>query len=105
MRLAISRFNPNSSVPPNIISVAAMAEKFPLYPWVPGFAVQNQPGESDNASLLPCNVEPSAPTFCNMINTFAPPPPTGESWKPVGAVRKKMLPRSGTGGLNNSELP
>src|SRR5215470_17713040 len=105
MRTAISRFSPKSSEVPNTISVAAMAEKFPLYPWLLGFDVQNQPGESENASLLPCNAEPSAATFCNQMSGFAPHPATGESWKPVGAVRKKMLPRSGAGGLNNSELP
>ena len=105
MRAAMSRFSSKSSAVPNTISVAAMGEKCPLYPWVPGFAVQNQAGESEKATLLPRKAEPSAPTFCNMINGFAPPPPTGESWKPVGAVRKKMLPRSGAAGTNNSELP
>src|SRR5262245_41187615 len=105
MRAAMSRFSLKSSAVPHNISVAAIDEEYPLYPWVPGFAVQNQPGESEKASLLLRNAEPSAPTFCNMISGFAPPLPTGESWKPVGAVRKKMLPRSGAAGLNNSELP
>jgi hypothetical protein len=98
MRAAMSRLSRKSSAVPNTISVAAMGEKFPLYPWLPGVAVQNQLGESEKASFLPRNADPSAPTFCNMFRGFAPPPPTGESWKPVGAVRKKMLPRSAASG-------
>ncbi len=50
MRAAMSRFSLKSSAVPNTISVAAMGEKFPLYPWVPGLALQNQPGESEKAS-------------------------------------------------------
>src|SRR5215471_12720597 len=44
MRLAISRFSPKSSAVPNTISVAAMAEKFPSYPWVPGWFCTPKPG-------------------------------------------------------------
>src|ERR1700747_2729147 len=101
----MSCFSLKSSAVLNTISVAAIGEKFPLYPSIPGFGVQNQPGESEKATLLPRKAEPSAPTFCNQVSGFAPPAPTGESWKPVGAVRKKVLPRSGASGLNNSELP
>src|SRR5262249_50184184 len=94
-----------SSAVPNTISVAAIGEKFPVYPCQPGLAVKNQPGESEMAIFLPRKCEPSAPTFCNKISGLAPPPPTGESWKPVGAVQKKIGPLSGAAGTRSSELP
>ena len=61
--------------------------------------------ERDAARIVSRSEKKYRELFENMISGFAPPPPTGESWKPVGAVRKKMGPRSGAAGLNNSELP
>src|SRR6267154_1781378 len=62
------------------------------------------PGESEIASLLPRKSDPRAPTFCKMFNGAMPPAPTGETWKPVGAVRKKMFALSGTRSAVSSEL-
>jgi len=100
----MSRFSSKIQRSANTISVAAMGEKCPLYPWVPGFAVQNKAGESEKASLLPRKAEAECADFFATWSAGSHRAATGESWKPVGAVRKKMLPRSGAEGTNNSEL-
>src|SRR5215467_887403 len=105
MRDAIFRFKWKSSTVPKIISLAAIGEKFPAYALQPGLTEKNHPGESETASFLPRKSESSAATLCNMANGVAPSPPTGESWNPVGAVRKKLSPLSEAAGWSNSELP
>ena len=102
MREAICCFSSKPRTVPNTISLAAIKEKFPLYDLQPGLVVN--PGESEIASLLPRKSDPRAPTFCKMFNGAMPPAPTGETWKPVGAVRKKMFALSGTSSAVSSEL-
>src|SRR5947208_11800723 len=103
MREAMFRFSLKSSAVPNVISLAAISEKLPLYP--SHLVRKNHPGESEMASFLARKSEPSAPIFCNMLSELAPPAPTGEPWNPVGAVRKQILALYGRGGITNSELP
>src|SRR6266536_5332653 len=105
MRAAICRFRSKSRGLPNIISVADIGEKFPAYACQPGLVAKNQFGESEMARFLPRKLEPSAPIFCNMMSGVVPPPPTGDSWNPVGAVRKKLFPLYGLAGTRSSELP
>ena len=65
---------------------------------------KNQDGDSEIATLLPRKSVPRPPSFSKMIIEVLPALPTGETWKPVGAVRKKALDLSGIGWIN-SELP
>ena len=104
MREAMSRFSLKSSAVPNASSLAASTEKFPSYAFHRMARTKNQVGESETAIFLPRKSEPSAPTFCKMMSELVPPLPTGETWKPVGAVRKKLLAFSETG-RTSSELP